>query len=874
MKKGFTLPEVLGIIVIISILLLLIIPTIINGVKDKEGDVGTVLGNIIYEASDELLKTDEDKYPQIPGDVYCISIGELIDHGKLVEPVKKITSEGNYSRTDQIKISIGANGEKIHEMVEDNTCSERRNKAIIIKVSPSNNIWTTMKTATIIYPDLEDGKTYELQYRIDKGSWVNASADEVILDFPLASNIKEKYEVEARMIDQSTKKTILEKVQPVEAIDNENPTAYITLGNWNESFQQQVNITMSDTQSGVAGYCIKPVNEKPTDPNDGCFKNFRLPAYGGTGTVAEFLGTDATYSKKYYLWVKDKAGRITDLIKSGNNDYSFKIEDLDDPTCTIVKSTPNGENGWHTSNATITITVKDNTSGVLKYDINSSNNAIYDRKITNSNVLSNIKSKTDARIHTTDTAYQMYYGHVMDKAGRINRCQLVSAVKKDSVKPTCSINKSCSKSGTNGWCRGSVTVSFTDKSDNVSGVASYGIGVSKTSDNQDSKTYSGETRGITYYGYVKDKAGLENTCGPESFKIDKTPPVCVWGQPSVPEKEGDKSYVSATCTDNLSGVTTPSSCKNVQVTGGVLTCSATDGAGNSSDNSASIEVPDTEGPTIQLSLTPVTHFSSNWKDYGDVTKGGTVYCNQGKCFSGHNVNNSAVDRMRVDFKVTDDKSGVKSYSASCTGTLDDDKNQPYNLAQTKEGNRIMLKANMGRNQEHAIVATCTVTAEDNSGNKSSKTVKGVLGNGWYNPRKCQGDGFTDYHICINTTPVSVYYENGKVIDGWQNLRYYDSYTGANEWRTYWHYFYKSEDSAYKANSCFGERYAMAHGWCHDGIGGYDGDYYFMTNGENVKHLSYKYPGGAMFNNETVCFAVNRKSYTFNSSGRLTSEGTC
>jgi len=49
-KKGFTLAELLGVIVIVGILLLLIIPLIINGVKNKEGEVGNIQKNIIFEA--------------------------------------------------------------------------------------------------------------------------------------------------------------------------------------------------------------------------------------------------------------------------------------------------------------------------------------------------------------------------------------------------------------------------------------------------------------------------------------------------------------------------------------------------------------------------------------------------------------------------------------------------------------------------------------------------------------------------------------------------------------------------------------------------------------------------------------------------------
>ena len=95
-KKGFTLAELLGVIVIIGLLLLLIIPLIINGVKSKEDDVEQTQNNIIFDAVDEYLDLDKDKYPNIPGNIYCITLNELIESGKLVDPVKKNSRRWKY----------------------------------------------------------------------------------------------------------------------------------------------------------------------------------------------------------------------------------------------------------------------------------------------------------------------------------------------------------------------------------------------------------------------------------------------------------------------------------------------------------------------------------------------------------------------------------------------------------------------------------------------------------------------------------------------------------------------------------------------------------------------------------------------------------
>ena len=56
--KGFTLAELLGVIVVIGLLLLLIIPAIINGVSSREDEVEAAQNEIIFEATAEYLDRD------------------------------------------------------------------------------------------------------------------------------------------------------------------------------------------------------------------------------------------------------------------------------------------------------------------------------------------------------------------------------------------------------------------------------------------------------------------------------------------------------------------------------------------------------------------------------------------------------------------------------------------------------------------------------------------------------------------------------------------------------------------------------------------------------------------------------------------------
>ena len=119
-KKAFTLAELLGVIVIISLLLLIIVPMIINGIQSREGTADEVQKNIIYTATLQFMEENTDDYPQIAGDKYCIPMKSIVDSGKLVEPVKQITGESNYNlNTTVIKVTIDSDNIKTYQIIED-----------------------------------------------------------------------------------------------------------------------------------------------------------------------------------------------------------------------------------------------------------------------------------------------------------------------------------------------------------------------------------------------------------------------------------------------------------------------------------------------------------------------------------------------------------------------------------------------------------------------------------------------------------------------------------------------------------------------------------------------------------------------------------
>ena len=86
-NKGFTIIELLGVMIILSMIVLLVFPKIINSVKsNKSGD--EAIEKIIYSATSLYIDDNSDYYTKRNNKTYCIKIKDLVDNNNLKKPVK------------------------------------------------------------------------------------------------------------------------------------------------------------------------------------------------------------------------------------------------------------------------------------------------------------------------------------------------------------------------------------------------------------------------------------------------------------------------------------------------------------------------------------------------------------------------------------------------------------------------------------------------------------------------------------------------------------------------------------------------------------------------------------------------------------------
>ena len=92
-NKAFTLVELLGVIILLSLITLLVLPKITSAVKSKQNDVDKVNNKIIYAAAELYIKDMYNLDSIEPDSKFCVGIQELQENNYLKETKNIYTKE-------------------------------------------------------------------------------------------------------------------------------------------------------------------------------------------------------------------------------------------------------------------------------------------------------------------------------------------------------------------------------------------------------------------------------------------------------------------------------------------------------------------------------------------------------------------------------------------------------------------------------------------------------------------------------------------------------------------------------------------------------------------------------------------------------------
>ena len=87
MKKGFTLVELLAIVVLLGAAVVILFPTILSNFEKKEQEVDQATLDILYSSADEYIL--KHGYDQAIGQHYSIEVSKMVEEGLVPVDVKK-----------------------------------------------------------------------------------------------------------------------------------------------------------------------------------------------------------------------------------------------------------------------------------------------------------------------------------------------------------------------------------------------------------------------------------------------------------------------------------------------------------------------------------------------------------------------------------------------------------------------------------------------------------------------------------------------------------------------------------------------------------------------------------------------------------------
>ena len=532
-NKGFTLVEILGVIVIVGLLLLLIVPNIVSKIGKGKSNVTKVTKDIIYNASSQYIKENKEIYKV--GE-YCITIEQLVNDEKLQSPVKDVTGEinnGNILDKDYaVHAKIGASGNEEYELEEKTTC-------IMALNAPKPKIYVDEENVKVRIEWPEVGEGTEYPYEIEGRSYSIPNDDN-------------RYQVTGNAYEKKTVEITADPANTPHLTKSGQVTAYIKYKDLNEiSTSRTVNISGVKVEFTVANY--EKVNENPITPPTPPKK---ITEIADLKKWIKNINLKVSATSKYGIKEKEDNGNPA----SHNIYYKWIKTDEYDPNTSLNLNT-------------------------AKYVVGDYENKDSNPEINYKTISKTIPSKNGDQLLPTGEYYLVIGQGVWTKAHTVLDTDVISdAVKIDNTAPNV---PTIINSNGNKYTNGSISLTVESK-DEHSGMGKFQYTYNANATNYQSgsndqtqwKDLTGcnnkdkcktepwsASRNQTTYIRACDKVG--NCSGKSSTKImiDKVVPTCT---------------VKKTTTDSPNGVSVTITCSDPKINGqdgsGIKTCAGVNGA--------------------------------------------------------------------------------------------------------------------------------------------------------------------------------------------------------------------------------------------------------------------------------------------------------
>jgi len=490
-KKGFTLAELLGVIVIISIILLLVMIPITKNIQKGTNVIFESQLKIIQLGTDNWISDNITSLPQKEGEKITITVGMLKQEGFLEMDLKNPTTGECIPNNTEITITKNQNSYEIYIDIDSGTdeCPDIDNSSPIIYLNGE----------ALMY--VEYGSTW-----VDPGATAKTNKGVPITNInkvitgsgsSINTNGFNTYEITYSATDNgitvSAKRTVIihDTTPPVLNVPNKT-----TIPSTQTTFNALEGVSATDNADGNISHKIKVIGSV------------------STGILGEYI---LTYE------VEDNSGNKSTSTRK------VTIQDKTAPTASAtIQGNPYNSDGWAKANFQVKIKIND-TGGSgpagFKYCETTSTTCTPNTNV--SKIIENI---------TIDTQSSTNYICVIpyDHAGNDGVRQCFGPYKLDKTKPSTGITATAGQFNSDGWANKDINISITTSDTGSSNVKSYTYCTNSSSTCTPNTTKTGtsgtiiiNTNGTTNYAcaYSTDYAGnnSETVCtGPH--KLDKSKP--------------------------------------------------------------------------------------------------------------------------------------------------------------------------------------------------------------------------------------------------------------------------------------------------------------------------------------------------------------
>ena len=125
MKKGFTLIEMLAVLILMSLVALLSAPAIINQITDKRNEISESTLDIIYSGA-KLYFDDYNIVDSLEQNTeYCVSLDFLSQKGYIKSPIKDYKTGKEIPLTKYVKATVNSLKDLDNFELVDEDCTKK-----------------------------------------------------------------------------------------------------------------------------------------------------------------------------------------------------------------------------------------------------------------------------------------------------------------------------------------------------------------------------------------------------------------------------------------------------------------------------------------------------------------------------------------------------------------------------------------------------------------------------------------------------------------------------------------------------------------------------------------------------------------------------